>query len=152
MTPDRQTSIARILLLFFAVMGLSWLSSINFSEKISTNVADLIPTDERSPEISLLRSLADERQARVLLFALNAPDSSTANPDATRIDRLAELAMVPNDSLDEFFAATVEATEESIVNAMIAARDMKGVDDHFAQALPHERLREVLARYNRLTK
>ena len=77
---------------------------------------------------------------------------STANAEATRIDRLAELVMVPNDTLDDFFAATVEATEESIVNAMVAARDMKGIDDHFVQALPHERLREVLARYNRLTK
>ncbi len=82
MTPDHQTSIARVLLLFFAVTGLSWLSGLNFSEKISTNVADLIPTDERSPEISLLRSLADERQARVLLFALNAPASSATPPDA----------------------------------------------------------------------
>ena len=77
---------------------------------------------------------------------------STANPDATRTDALPSLTMVPNDSLDDFFAATVEATEESIVNAMVAARDMTGADDHFVQALPHERLREVLARYNRLAK
>ena len=78
--------------------------------------------------------------------------SSHVNPDATRTDALPSLTMVPNDSLDDFFAATVEATEESIVNAMVAARDMTGADDHFVQALPHERLREVLARYNRLTK
>jgi len=77
---------------------------------------------------------------------------STANPDATRIDALATLQMVPNDSLDALFAATVEATEESIVNAMVAARDMTGADDHFVQALPHDRLREVLARYNRLVR
>jgi len=85
MEPYLNKSRARVLLLFFAVMGLSWLSGVNFSTKISTNVADLIPADERSPEISLLRAIADERQARVVLFALTVPvaDSSEANAAAT---------------------------------------------------------------------
>ncbi|MGC5204341.1 P1 family peptidase [Klebsiella pneumoniae] len=48
------------------------------------------------------------------------------------------------------FAATVNATEESIVNAMVAARDMTGADGHRVIGLPHERLREVLRKYNRL--
>ncbi|HTJ77801.1 MAG TPA: MMPL family transporter [Rariglobus sp.] len=81
MEPYLNKSRARVLLLFFAVMGLSWLGSIDFKTKISTNVADLIPTDERSPEISLLRSLADERQARVILFALTIPDATSASSD-----------------------------------------------------------------------
>ena len=58
--------------------------------------------------------------------------------------------MLPNDSLDPVFRATVEATEEAIVNAMIAASDMTGVDDHRVIALPHDKLREVLKRYGRL--
>ena len=58
--------------------------------------------------------------------------------------------MLPNDSLDPVFRATVEATEEAIVNAMIAASDMTGVDDHRVIALPHDKLREVLNRYGRL--
>ncbi len=75
---------------------------------------------------------------------------STANPDASNTEHLAELHMVPNDSLDPVFAATVQATEEAIVNALVAAKDMTGIDDHHVTALSHEKLREVLKKYNRL--
>jgi L-aminopeptidase/D-esterase-like protein len=75
---------------------------------------------------------------------------STANPDASDVDHLVELKMVPNDSMDALFAATVQATEEAIVNAMVAAEDMTGIDGHHVSALPHEKLRAVLAKYNRL--
>jgi D-aminopeptidase len=78
---------------------------------------------------------------------------STANPGASDIDHgPVDLKMVPNDSMDPLFAATVEATEEAIVNAMIAATDMTGIDGHHVRALPHDELRAVLARYNRLVK
>jgi D-aminopeptidase len=75
---------------------------------------------------------------------------STANPEASSSKQLSELHMVPNDSLDPVFAATVQATEEAIVNALVAAKDMTGVDDHHVTALSHEKLREVLKKYNRL--
>jgi L-aminopeptidase/D-esterase-like protein len=60
--------------------------------------------------------------------------------------------MLPNDSLDPLFLATVQATEEAIVNAMVAAETMTGIDGHTAIALPHDQLREVLKKYNRLEK
>jgi L-aminopeptidase/D-esterase-like protein len=60
--------------------------------------------------------------------------------------------MLPNDSLDPLFLATVQATEEAIINAMIAAETMTGIDNHTVIALPHDRLREVLRKYNRLEK
>jgi L-aminopeptidase/D-esterase-like protein len=60
--------------------------------------------------------------------------------------------MLPNDGLDPLFLAAVQSTEEAIVNAMVAAETMTGVDDHTAIALPHERLQEVLKKYNRLAK
>ncbi len=76
---------------------------------------------------------------------------STANPGASAVVKHpVPLQMVPNDDLDPLFLATVEATEESVVNAMIAATDMTGVDGHVVHALPHDKLRAVLARYNRL--
>jgi L-aminopeptidase/D-esterase-like protein len=50
------------------------------------------------------------------------------------------------------FRATVNATEEAIVNAMIAAETMKGINGNTAYAIPHDRLREVLKKYNRLVK
>jgi D-aminopeptidase len=61
-----------------------------------------------------------------------------------------DVKMLPNDSLDPVFRATVEATEEAIVNAMVAAHDMTGVDDHRVIGLPHEQLRAVLKKYGRL--
>ena len=75
---------------------------------------------------------------------------STANPSASDVDHVVDLKMVPNDSLDPLFEATVQATEEAVVNAMVAAQDMTGVDGHHVRALPHDQLRAVLAKYNRL--
>jgi D-aminopeptidase len=75
---------------------------------------------------------------------------STANPDAFRSEDTARLTMLSNDRMDPLFTATVEATEEAIVNALVAAPTMTGRDDHRAIALPHDRLREILGKYNRL--
>jgi D-aminopeptidase len=75
---------------------------------------------------------------------------STANRAASDVDHVVDLKMVPNDKLDPLFAATVQATEEAIVNAMVAARDMTGIDAHHVRALPHDELRAVLAKYHRL--
>jgi len=77
---------------------------------------------------------------------------STANPGAASPQGVRDLKMLPNDSLDPLFLATVQATEEAIVNAMVAAETMTGIDDHTVIALPHDRLREVLKKYNRLEK
>jgi D-aminopeptidase len=77
---------------------------------------------------------------------------STANPGAVSPKGLHQLTMLPNDSLDPIFLATVQATEEAVVNAMVAADTMTGVDNHTVIALPHDRLREVLKEYNRLAK
>ena len=77
---------------------------------------------------------------------------STANPAASDSGHVIDLKMLPNDSMDSLFAATVQATEEAIVNAMVAATDMTGRDGHHVRALPHDELRAVLARYNRLVK
>ena len=77
---------------------------------------------------------------------------STANPGAASPKGMHDLKMLPNDSLDPIFLATVQATEEAVVNAMVAAETMTGIDGHTAIALPHDRLREVLKKYNRLVK
>src|ERR1700692_1766649 len=77
---------------------------------------------------------------------------STANSGAAAAEHVVDLKMLPNDSLDPVFRATVEATEEAIVNAMVAAEDMTGVDDHRVIALPHEALRAVLRKYGRLVR
>lgn len=60
--------------------------------------------------------------------------------------------MLPNESINPLFLATVQATEEAVVNAMVAAETMTGIDNHTVVALPHDRLREVLKKYNRLVR
>ena len=62
----------------------------------------------------------------------------------------AEARVLANGRLNPLFAATVEATEEAIINALVAAETMTGANDVTVHALPHDRLREVLRRYNRL--
>jgi D-aminopeptidase len=74
---------------------------------------------------------------------------STANTAAFTGQPLIESQSMGNDYLDPVFMAAVQATEEAIVNAMVAARDMHGTDGHFAPALPHDRLVELLKRYGR---
>lgn len=76
---------------------------------------------------------------------------STANKEAGLTKGVRNLQMLPNDSLDVVFGATVNAIEEAIVNAMVAAKDMTGADNHRVTGLPHDQLREVLKKYNRLT-
>ena len=58
--------------------------------------------------------------------------------------------MLPNPRITPFFEATVEATEEAIINALVAAQTMTGIDDHRVEALPHDRLVQLLKKYNRL--
>ena len=60
-----------------------------------------------------------------------------------------QVEMVPNGLLNPVFEATVHATEEAITNALIAAETMKGADDNLAYALPHDRLVQILKKYNR---
>jgi L-aminopeptidase/D-esterase-like protein len=54
--------------------------------------------------------------------------------------------------IDPVYEATVQGTEEAIINAMLAARTMKGADDYVVPALPHDRLRQILAAHNRLRR
>jgi D-aminopeptidase len=75
---------------------------------------------------------------------------STANPEAAKPTGTIQLMMLPNDRMNPLFEATVQATEEAIVNALVAAETMTGVENHKVIALPHDRLKQVMKKYNRL--
>lgn len=75
---------------------------------------------------------------------------STANRGLAADSATVGVQMVPNDRINPLFAATVQATEEAITNAMIAAETMTGVDDVRVARLPHREVRDILRRYNRL--
>ena len=74
---------------------------------------------------------------------------STANAGAVADTGVARVAMLPNARINPIFAATVQATEEAIVNAMLAAETMTGANDARVFALPHDRLLAALRKYGR---
>ncbi len=74
---------------------------------------------------------------------------STANPGATQ-KPLATISMFSNDLISPLFEATAQATEEAILNALVGAESMTGMDGSVSQALPHDELKAVMRKYNRL--
>jgi L-aminopeptidase/D-esterase-like protein len=75
---------------------------------------------------------------------------STANPNVANADQVTHTVQtIPNDLMDPLFAGLVQATEEAVVNALVDNHSMTGRDNHRVDALPHERLRELLRQYNR---
>ncbi len=93
MTERRRHLVARLILLAFVVLAGLRLATLDYGAKISTNVIDLIPADEREPELHVLRTLANEQQARVVLLALSAP---AAPPDKAADAFIATLAGDPS--------------------------------------------------------
>jgi D-aminopeptidase len=76
---------------------------------------------------------------------------STANPNVANPDQVThDVQTIPNDLMDPLFIGVVQATEEAVVNALIDNHSMTGRDNHRVNALPHDRLRELLKKYNRL--
>jgi D-aminopeptidase len=61
-----------------------------------------------------------------------------------------QVEMLPNERMNPLFEATVQATEEAIVNALVAAETMRGINDNIVYGIPHDCLRDVLQKYNRL--
>ena len=74
---------------------------------------------------------------------------STANPRAGVNPDVAQVEMLSNDRISPLFSATVEATEEAIVNALVAAETMTGANGRTVEALPHDRLKALLKQYGR---
>jgi L-aminopeptidase/D-esterase-like protein len=75
---------------------------------------------------------------------------STANPGAFAASGIAKIDMVPNEDISPLFDATTLATEEAVINALVASDTMTGANSRQVIGLPHDRLREVLRKYNRL--
>ena len=76
---------------------------------------------------------------------------STANPDTYAKPATASVTMLANDAIDSLFQGAIQATEEAIINAVVAAETMVGRDGNRVHALPHDRLRSALRKYNRLS-
>ena len=75
---------------------------------------------------------------------------STANPSAFQRNNFTRVDELPNDLINPLFEATVQATEEAIVNAMVAAETMEGINGNKSYALPHKLVIDILKKYNRI--
>ena len=96
--------------------------------------------------IGRMGGIAGMGSGDLFLAFSTAPTGSEGEPQVATVRMLAEQA------IDPVYKATVEATEEAIVNAMVAAHTMTGADGYRVPALPHDRLREVLARHGMLKR
>src|SRR6266487_3148083 len=73
---------------------------------------------------------------------------STANPNVAGPDQIThDVQTIPNDLMDPLFAGVVQATEEAVVNALVDNHSMTGRDNHRVEALPHDRLREIMKHF-----
>ena len=73
---------------------------------------------------------------------------STANPNVASPNQVTHsVQTIPNDLMDPLFTGVVQATEEAVVNALVDNHSMTGRDNHHVEALPHDRLRELLKRF-----
>lgn len=75
---------------------------------------------------------------------------STANPTAFKRTGLTTIEELPNDLMDPLFGATIQCVEESVINAMVAAETMEGINGNKAYGLPHNLVIDALKKYNRI--
>lgn len=75
---------------------------------------------------------------------------STANREAFSRTKETSVTMYSNDQVNELLTATIQATEEAIVNALVAGKTMSGINDNMVYGLPHEAVIRILKKYNRL--
>jgi D-aminopeptidase len=75
---------------------------------------------------------------------------STANPGAFQRDNFTKLDELPNDLINPLFEATVQAVEEAVINAMVAAETMEGINGNKAYGLPHKLVIDLLRKYKRI--
>ncbi len=140
---------------------------------IGEEIADLLPDDPKADEQgSIIVVIATDapllphqlrRVAQRASLALGRMGSyasngsgdifiafSTANSKAAYRTEMQKVEFVPNDALGPIFLAAVEATEEAIVNALVAAETMTGIDGYTVHELPHDRLQAALKKHGRL--
>ncbi len=127
MEPPRQKLIARALLLAGFFGGIAWLASLDLGRRISTDILDLVPNDERSPELSMVRSLAGQEEARVLLLALRVPAKPGEDPAGhfQRGERAAaqfSLSLAASPAIAEAIPLSDEKPRDALAETLFARR------------------------------
>ena len=77
---------------------------------------------------------------------------STANSEAYNREEIKKISFLPNDLMNPFLKATTQATEEAIINALVSANTMIGINNNTVYKLPHDELKNILKKYNRINE
>lgn len=80
----------------------------------------------------------------MVTWELQAGEAKMDREDFTKSE------VIANDRISPLFEATVQAVEEAIINAMVAAETMEGINGNKAYALPHKKVIDILKKYNRI--
>ncbi|HVF40626.1 MAG TPA: P1 family peptidase [Gemmatimonadaceae bacterium] len=98
-------------------------------------------------------SIADTDSGDLILaFSTAATNVFTPRRQSEVAPNTVSTVFLREPPLDNIFEATVQATEEAIINALVAGKTMTGINGNRVHAIPHDKLREVLRRHNRLQK
>ena len=77
---------------------------------------------------------------------------STANSESYNREEIKKISFLPNDLMNPFLKATTQATEEAIINALVSANTMIGINNNTVYKLPHDELKNILKKYNRINE
>ena len=102
-----------------ALAGGAWLASLDFGKKISSDVLDLIPVDERSPELSLVRELASQAEARTMFFVLTGTNGAPAPVEAA--DKFAQ-RLAKDPAFDQALSMSDPAPRDALGRALFEQR------------------------------
>ncbi len=129
---------------------------VNQSQRKDGSIIAIVATDAPllPNQLKLIAKRVTHGVARTGTFSHNGSGEiflaiSTAIPKYNEASTSETWTVIPKWNLDPLFKATVEATEEAIINALIAAKDMEGINGNKWFALPHQRLKAVMKKYNR---
>lgn len=129
---------------------------VNQSQRKDGSIIAIVATDAPllPNQLKLIAKRVTHGVARTGTFSHNGSGEiflaiSTAIPKYNEASSTETWTVIPKWNLDPLFKATVEATEEAIINALIAAKDMEGINGNKWFALPHQRLKAVMKKYNR---
>jgi len=81
-----------------------------------------------------------------IFIAFSVANENAFSYTSSMVEMLSDVRM------DPLYKATAEAVEESIVNAMVAAKSMMGRDKNYLPALPHDQVIAIMTKYGKLIK
>jgi L-aminopeptidase/D-esterase-like protein len=130
---------------------------MNFEIDLGNSLIAIVGTDAPlvSSQLDLVAKRVTIGMARTGAFGASGSGDifvafTTANSNYDKKTRISTERALSGSAINPIFRATVEATEESIINAMVAAKDMEGINGNKIYALPHDQLKAILRKYNRL--